>query len=52
MKKKASECQQTIKDVIEVLEKEVAGYSTEFMPERIGRLNAYIKHLKNGLTSS
>lgn len=47
MKKKNCNCQQTINDVIRVLEKEVAGYSTEFMPERIGRLNAYIKQLKS-----
>lgn len=36
---------ETVKDVIEVLEREVSGYSTDYEPERITRLKAYIKKL-------
>jgi len=36
---------ETVKDVIEVLEREVSNYSSEFEPERITRLRAYIKKL-------
>ena len=38
-------CRQTINDVIEVLEREVSGYSTEHAPERIVRLRKYIEQL-------
>jgi excinuclease UvrABC helicase subunit UvrB len=37
---------ETIKYVIEVLEKEVKNYSQEFAPERVIKLREYIKSLK------
>lgn len=37
--------QETIQDVIEVLEREVSNYSTEHVPERITRLRNYIQKL-------
>lgn len=37
---------QTIKEVVEVLEREVSNYSTEYAPERIIRLRKYIQNLR------
>lgn len=37
---------QMIKDVIEVLEREVSNYSKEYQPERVKRLQSYINTLK------
>jgi hypothetical protein len=36
---------ETIRDVIEILEREIANYSSEFEPERITRIRQYIKKL-------
>lgn len=41
------EINQTILDVIEVLEREVSHYSTEHIPERIVRIRDYITQLNN-----
>jgi hypothetical protein len=38
---------QMIQDVIEVLEREVSNYSSEFVPERITRIRSYIEKLNN-----
>jgi hypothetical protein len=40
---------QTLIDVIRILEKEVQGYSKEFLPERIVRINEYVEKLKKNL---
>jgi dissimilatory sulfite reductase (desulfoviridin) alpha/beta subunit len=37
---------QTIKEVIEVLEREVSNYSKEYQPERVRRIENFIKTLK------
>jgi len=40
---KTAEEKLTIQDVIEVLEREVSGYSENYVPERIQRLRNFIK---------